>query len=192
MHITPGALAGLGVIDLATVIMGPFATATLADGWICIMPYSAQNWRDFFAAAGRPELVDNPRYATVDYRHRHMGELLTAVREAPPQRTTAEWLKLCESHSIPASDLLDLADGLNNDYVAGQELLAKRTHPTEGEYYATRTPFTMSRPPVSLHRHAPLLGQDTAEVLAGLGYPDDDIAVLAESGVTRATSMATR
>ncbi|MGV9797296.1 CoA transferase [Mycobacterium sp. NPDC003449] len=31
MHITPGAVAGLRVIDLTTVIMGPFATATLPD-----------------------------------------------------------------------------------------------------------------------------------------------------------------
>ncbi|MHC9293329.1 CaiB/BaiF CoA transferase family protein [Mycobacterium sp. LTG2003] len=162
-----------------------------ADGWICIMPYSAQNWRDFFTAAGRADLVDNPRYATVDDRHRHMGELLTAVREAAPGRRTEEWLKICEAHGIPASGLLDLADAHNNDYVAGQQLLAKHTHPTEGEYYATRTPFDMSRTPVSLQRHAPLLGQDTAEILAGLGYPEADIAALLEAGVVTATSTVT-
>lgn len=162
-----------------------------ADGWICIMPYSAQNWRDFFTAAGRPDLVDHPRYATVDDRHRHMGELLTAVREAAPSRTTGEWLKICEAHGIPASDLLDLADAHNDDYVTGQELLAKHTHPTEGDYYATRTPFAMSRTPVRLQRHAPLLGQDTAEILGGLGYPEAEIAALLDAGVVKATSTVT-
>lgn len=162
-----------------------------ADGWICIMPYSAQNWRDFFTAAGLPELVDNPRYATVDDRHRYMGELLTAVREVAPRRTTAEWLEICETRGIPASDLLDLADAHNDDYVVGQDLLAKHTHPTEGEYYATRTPFAMSRTPVGLRRHAPLLGQDSAEILAGLGYSAADVDALIEAGVVKATATVT-
>jgi len=159
-----------------------------ADGWICIMPYSSQNWNDFFAHAGREDLVDHPRYATVNDRHRHMGELLSAVREVAPSRTTKEWLALCETHGIPASDLLDLAHAHEDDYVLGQELITKREHPTEGEYYATRTPFTLSRTPIAFTRHAPLLGADTIDVLKDLGYSDERIHDLADACVITATS----
>ncbi|SFT00360.1 CaiB/BaiF CoA transferase family protein [Saccharopolyspora flava] len=159
-----------------------------ADGWICILPYSSKNWDDFFTAAGRQDLVGNPRYATVNARHRHMGELLTAVREVASERTTDEWLALCELHGIPASDLLDLGKAAENPYVLGQELITKREHPTEGEYYATRTPFAMSRTPVALHRHAPLLGENTVELLTGLGYTEDDIRALVDVGVVKTAS----
>ncbi|MFC0449298.1 CaiB/BaiF CoA transferase family protein [Rhodococcus jostii] len=159
-----------------------------SDGWICIMPYSSENWNDFFTAAGRADMVNNPRYATVDDRHRHMGELLSAIREVAPERTTTDWLTLCEAHGIPASDLLDLANAHDDPYVRDQELITKHEHPTEGEYYATRTPFTMSRTPISLTRHAPLLGADTTAVLTELGYPEEHIHALADAGIVKTTS----
>ena len=49
----------------------------------------------------------------------------------------------------------------------------------------------MSRTPVALNRHAPLLGQDTAEILAGLGYPDDEVDALVDAGTVKAQSTAT-
>lgn len=41
-----------------------------ADGLACIVPYSPQNYRDFFAAAGRPDLAEDPRVAGPGHRGR--------------------------------------------------------------------------------------------------------------------------
>ncbi|MDV6242179.1 CoA transferase [Rhodococcus opacus] len=91
----------------------------------------------YIVIAGRADLVNNPRYSSVNDRHTHMGELLSAIREAVPSRTTREWLDLCQTQGIPATDLLDLAHAHENAYVLDQGLITKREHPTEGEYYAT-------------------------------------------------------
>ncbi|WP_237735312.1 hypothetical protein [Rhodococcus sp. JVH1] len=48
------------------------------------MPNSAKNWNDFFIIAGRADLVNNPRYASVNDRHTHMGEL--SRRSVRPSR----------------------------------------------------------------------------------------------------------
>ena len=37
----------------------PFRTL---DGYMAILPYTDQNWRDFFTLAGRQDLLDDPRY----------------------------------------------------------------------------------------------------------------------------------
>lgn len=159
-----------------------------ADGWICIMPYSQQNWNDFFDLAGRSDLVSDPRYLTVNDRHSHMGELLTIVADAAPDRTTSQWLTVCEERGIPASALLDLSTAHENDYVLDQHLLTRRTHPIEGDYWATRTPIDMSRTPVALHRDAPELGQDTVDVLTELGYASDQIEGLVARSVVTVSS----
>ena len=161
-----------------------------SDGWICLMPYSTKNWNDFFSLVGRNDLVDHPRYATLNDRHRHMSELLSIVGESAPERTTKEWLILCESHGIPASDLLNLAHAEDDEYVQDQSLMVKRSHPTEGDYYTTRTPFDMSRTPIAFNSHAPALGDDTESVLRYLGYDDERISSLIDQSAI-ATGMIT-
>ncbi|QHE72910.1 CaiB/BaiF CoA transferase family protein [Rhodococcus sp. WAY2] len=177
-----------GNFGWARVLTPERAPHRTADGWICIMPYSAKNWNDFFTLAGRNDMVHNPRYATVNDRHRHMGELLSAIGEITPRRTTMEWLAQCESLGIPASDLLDLSNAHEDPYVLSQELITRREHPSEGEYYATRTPFAMSRTPVVFNRHAPQLGEDTFPILEELGYSADRIQALTDASVVTAIS----
>ena len=47
----------------------PFKTK---DGYLAILPYTDQNWRDFFTLTGRQDLLDDPRYKTLGTRLRHI------------------------------------------------------------------------------------------------------------------------
>ncbi|RQO46051.1 formyl-CoA transferase [Rhodococcus sp. KBW08] len=161
-----------------------------ADGWICIMPYSAKNWDDFFALAERPDLTGDPRFASISDRHRSMGDLMTVIRDAAPRHTTGEWLELCSARNIPAADLFDLTDAPADDYVVGQGLVTRREHPTEGVYNSTRTPIRMSRTPVQFVRHAPDLGEHTVEILEEVGYSRTAIRELSDSGAIGISEMA--
>ncbi len=50
-------------------------------------------------------------------------------------------------------------------------------HPSEGRYRTMRRPVAFSESPFRLRRHAPRLGEHTAEVLAeiGLANPSEDM-----------------
>lgn len=139
-----------------------------SDGWVCIMPYTNRDWDRFFDLVGVSDMASDPRFATVDGRHTHMGELLAMIGRYTPSRSTAEWLQACEQIGVPASEVMDLADAVTDPYVLSRELLREVEHPTEGTYFVSRTPFTMSRTPSTLRRHAPRLGEHTDEIIGEL------------------------
>ncbi len=139
-----------------------------ADGWACILPYDEQNIRDFFTAAGRPDLVDDERFATAASRAAHHRDLYELIDEIAGTRTTAEWETLCAAHSIPMGPVLDLYDAPDDPYVVDGDLLETVDHPTEGRYRSIGIPVHFSGTPGSIRRHAPNVGEHTAEVLAEL------------------------
>lgn len=155
-----------------------------ADGWVCVMPYSDANWRDFFAAAGRPEAADDPRFGSLNARVEHVDALYQLLDELVAQRTTAEWLELCDRASIPAVPVVDLEHAEEDPHLRAVGLLSTAEHPSEGPYRVVRDPITFASGGGEVRRHAPRLGQHTAEVLRDLGYDDARIAALIDADRT--------
>jgi crotonobetainyl-CoA:carnitine CoA-transferase CaiB-like acyl-CoA transferase len=110
---------------------------------------------------------------------------MIALRAATPAKSTAEWLRLCGDQGIPASSVLDLASAHTDSYLRERGVLTPRDHPTEGAYWSTTTPFTLSDTPVTFARHAPHIGEHTTELLGELGYEPSRVSALAAAGVIR-------
>ncbi|AKS36565.1 CoA-transferase [Mycolicibacterium goodii] len=158
----------------------PYRTS---DGFVCILPYTDANWRSFFTLTGLTDLLTDHRFTDIDKRHQNMGYLHSVISRITPQRSTQEWLDLCRDNNIPAARPLDLAHVTEDPYVMDHGVLRRHSHPTEGDYFSALTPLRMSGSPVSLRRHAPMLGADTAEVLTELGYTTEEITGLADNAV---------
>jgi crotonobetainyl-CoA:carnitine CoA-transferase CaiB-like acyl-CoA transferase len=108
---------------------------------------------------------------------RVFGDLAEIVAE----RTTKEWLDICARHDIPASAVPSL-DEVVNDPDLHRGVLVDATHPLVGDYRQIAPAVTMSKTPGSVRRHAPLVAENTTEILRELGYSDDDIASLIAIG----------
>lgn len=152
-----------------------------SDGWVVILPYTTQNWRDFFGLVGRPELIDDERFADQRSRVANSDALYGLLDELVATFSTAELLDGCDEHSIPAAAVMSLERIADDPHFAAVDLLHDDVHPTEGAYRVTRDPvrFASRGDDQGLpHRHAPGLGEHTAEVLAELGWSTDDISTL--------------
>jgi crotonobetainyl-CoA:carnitine CoA-transferase CaiB-like acyl-CoA transferase len=144
------------------------------DGWINVLPYASANFVALFAAGGRHDLIGDARYGSARARIANSDFLYTQVAAIIGTRTTAEWLAFCRQHDIPAAAVASL-----DDIVAE---LPVASHPDAGDYHFIPPPVRFSSAPTPLRRHAPLIGADTEEVLAEVGFSAAEVAQLRASG----------
>ena len=159
-----------------------------ADGHICVLPYNDRHWRLFFEVAGRPELVEDPRFANQPARSRNIDALYAIVGEVMPTRTTAEWLKLLEEADIPVLPMNTVNDIFDCPHMTQVGMFPVVDHPTEGRLRHVKVPVHFSKTPGGYYRHPEALGQSTEGVLADIGFTPEEIAALqAEGAVGKAS-----
>ncbi|GAA5236794.1 CoA transferase [Verticiella sediminum] len=153
------------------------------DGYMSLLPYTQAHWRAFFEAVGRNDLAE--RYDVENRRERNarIRELYAHVAEITPQRTTAEWLDLCESLDIPATPIYALDDLPEHPHLKAVGLFAEAEHPVQGSIRYVRPTTLFDRTPAQVRRQAPTVGQDSSEILGEAGYTPDEIGRLKAAGV---------
>jgi crotonobetainyl-CoA:carnitine CoA-transferase CaiB-like acyl-CoA transferase len=160
----------------------PFPTR---DGYVCTLIYTDRHWQRFFEMIGRREDFErDPRLANFTTRTVHIAELYALVAGVLRTRTTAEWLALFEQADIPAMPLNTLASLIEDPQLAATGYFRAAEHPSEGAYRQLVPPQSWSESPPTLRRHAPRLGEHSAEILRELGYDEVAIDALVASGAT--------
>ncbi len=174
-------LGGAGYPRMLAPQRRPYRTR---DGHICILPYTDRQWRRFLELAGRPEILEDPRFASFGDRSENVGELYKLVGEVALERTTAQWLERLDEAQIPAMAVTDPDDLPDDPHLKATGFFEIVEHPSEGALRNMAFPITLSRSPGELRRLAPRLGEHGREVLGEAGFGEAEIAALIAAGVT--------
>ena len=151
-----------------------------ADGHVALLPYTDEHWRRLFAAVGRSS-CSTSRGSPTSPLDRSRGGRLREPRAIVAERTTAEWLELCEREGIPANAVPDIDEILADDDL-NRGTVTVEQHPVVGPYRVVGPSMILDASPLRVRRHAPMRSEHTAEVLAEVGYDVDAIAALVASG----------
>ncbi|GBD12260.1 Succinyl-CoA--L-malate CoA-transferase beta subunit [bacterium HR24] len=164
-------------------IFCPFEVFPTSDGWVAICAPADHQWRDLCLAMGRPELAEDPRFATNADRVQRCEEVRRLVSEWTSARTKAE-VVAAVADKVPCGPVQDAEEIMRDPHVHARQMVVELEHPGCREPKAIAgTPIKLTATPAAVRSRAPLLGEHTDEVLSLLGYSQGDIAALREAGV---------
>jgi crotonobetainyl-CoA:carnitine CoA-transferase CaiB-like acyl-CoA transferase len=163
---------GLGYPRMLTPHRRPYATK---DGYISVIAHSNAQWGKLFEAMGVAELIDDPRFASVQARSKNIDAVYATLTEGMKRRTTEEWLTELRPADIPCGKANDLDDLFTDPYLTETGYFEAYQHPVEGDVVIPSIPARFSRSPANVHRPWPTLGEHTREVLSQSGYSDPEI-----------------
>ena len=164
-------------------ILCPFGTFPASDGAVTIGCPRDPFWVELVDAMGRPELRDDPRFATNDARLAHVAETVAIVEAWTRPRTKAQIAAALDGR-VPFGPVNTAADIFADPHMAARGMLVEVEHPGSATPVTiASTPIRMTATPGGVARRAPLRGEDTDAVLAGLGLSPEAIADLRARGI---------
>ncbi|NRA08496.1 MAG: CoA transferase [Myxococcales bacterium] len=159
-----------------------YGVVPTSDGQIALVGILPDERPAFFAAIGRPELAEDPRFAEGWFPPGVRGELFEALAEAFRKRSTAEWVGVLAAGNYRYAVVHDQQQVLEDEGALANGYLQRVDHPEWGELTMVGSPIRMSDTPARPGRFAPELGQHTEEILLEHGYDWEAIAHLREQG----------
>jgi crotonobetainyl-CoA:carnitine CoA-transferase CaiB-like acyl-CoA transferase len=150
--------------------IAPYEPLRAADGSVAVAAANDGLFGKLCEAIGRPELVDDPRFATNPARVAHRAALKATLEETLATRPVAEWLERLAAARVPAGRVRGVREALSD----AATLLVE--HPTAGPLELVAPAARLAEAPRPEPSPPPLLGQHTSEVLAEAGLSDSEIA----------------
>lgn len=159
----------------------PFGTYPTKDGWVTIAmsPYAT-----LVDVLGNADLMkyDNPKTL-----FEKRDEIWRALAQETGRFSTSELLEKLLAADIWCGEVKTHLEASEDPQVKHLGLLTSYTHPKAGEVKVVGPAVQLSKTPAAVEKHAPMVGEQSREILKEIGLSDEDINALIEKNVTSAT-----
>ncbi|GIF26133.1 crotonobetainyl-CoA:carnitine CoA-transferase CaiB-like acyl-CoA transferase [Actinoplanes tereljensis] len=177
----------LGIVQQRTgnrsVNNAPRNTYLTADGkWVAISTSAQAIASRVMRLVGRPDLIDEPWFASGVSRAAHADELDEAVGSWIAARDLAEVRKAFDEAQAAVAPIYDIADVFTDPQFLARDSVTTADDPTLGPVRMPGPLYRLSSTPGRIDWTGRELGADTDEVLAALGYDEDARAALRAQG----------
>ena len=156
----------------------PYGPYLAGDGqYVNLAVASAADWEVFCRKViEKPELLEDPRFATVEGRRRNRGELEESIEKLFLEKDHKHWLERLKNAELPYGIVRGIAQVLAHPQVAARKLIREAASPV-GAVPVIANALKMSASEARYDR-IPGLGEDSEAILRELGYDAEDTAKL--------------
>lgn len=157
---------------------------TADDAMLLIAANQDTVFRRLAQAMQRPELADDPRYATHSARGEHQGALDELIAEWTRTQAAEPLRALLVEHGVPVGKIYRAPEMLDDPHFAARQSIVRVPHPQWGEIAMQNAAPKLSETPGRVVSAGPELGQHNEEVYGELlGLDSGQIADLARRGI---------
>jgi crotonobetainyl-CoA:carnitine CoA-transferase CaiB-like acyl-CoA transferase len=162
----------------------PYQLFATADTWLVLAVGNDGQWQRFCAAAGRPDLAADPRFATNPQRVEGRDVLVPEVEAVLRTRTTRQWQEALVAAEVPHAPVWDYAELFAQPQAAARGLRVTVRDAEGRPVDLVGTPFHIAGAALPPPLAPPRLGQDTDAVLREvLGLDAGRLEELRKQGV---------
>ena len=162
--------------------IAPSSAYPTADGYINIAASTPKQWRRLCEAMGHLDWLENADWRSSGRRSRARADINAAIAKDTVQKPSAHWVELLEGAGIPCGPIYSIDQAFADPQVKHLGMAAAVDHPRLGPTHMVASPLNLSGVDKTIRCVAPLTPEDTDAVLASVGYREDEIAVMRESG----------
>ncbi|SLJ91251.1 CaiB/BaiF CoA transferase family protein [Novosphingobium mathurense] len=168
-----------------TVNVVPHSHYRSADGdWLALACSNDRMWQRLALAIERPELADDPRYATTPERLARREEVNALVSAWMGGLSTSEILARCEREEVPCAKLLTIEDIFADPQYDARANLLRVTDPRAGGLTLPAALPRMSRTPPRLPVAGAALGSSNGWLFEELlGLAKEEVEALRIQGI---------
>lgn len=179
----------LAAANLPTPRIGnpmPFAAPTgvfkCKDGYVYAGVLLDTHWKIMAKMIGRPELADDPKYASFPGRIARRAEVDEILESWCLERTREEVVQACSEAQIAVAAIYTPQEAVINEHVIEREAVAPITNKAGNTIRLNNTAAKFSRTPAKNRSCAPHAGEHTDEFLKEAGLNESEIEALRNAG----------
>lgn len=164
--------------------LAPYQPFDTADDQIIIAVGNDTQFADMCNVIGAPDMSGDERFATNPARNKNREIMVELINARTKLKPAAYWLEGFTENNVPASPINNIKQAFEDPQVQARGMQIELEHPVAGTMPGMATPLKFSETKIEYKKSAPMLGEDTDDVLSRLlGKSDEEIARLKRQGV---------
>ncbi|MGY3587554.1 crotonobetainyl-CoA:carnitine CoA-transferase CaiB-like acyl-CoA transferase [Bradyrhizobium sp. USDA 4341] len=166
-------------------LLAPFGMLKARDGWVTVAAHTDEFWKKLCGLMGREELIDDPRTATGKARIANKDLVYGAVQQYVGDHTKEQLIERLGGR-IPFGPVYHIDEIVKDPHFAIREMIVEVEQPgCDTPVTIAGIPIRLTETPGSIRRRAPMLGEDTEEILRTIGCVPGEIVSWRQANILR-------